>query len=520
MMNHRYTLFACLAVVTLYMQAQDRELQTKEKYEYADAAQLWRRTLNPAGLSLDTLTNRGVSYFDFSHQQGSHHLVQDGDELNRLLFTSERYQKIGKYLYGYGRFTFDMGRQFNRSWSDVLRSHHSNPYFSGSSVNGKYDFQNIDLSAALSTLPIKNFTFGARLDYKVGDLSRLKDPRSRTNLADYQLTPAITYTWHKHSVGLAGYYHRRKEKIPNITTVQTNPNLMYYTFTGMENADGSNGGYSGFGREFVNHELGGELSYGYKSNELQTLTTLSYSKGNEDVWGDIKYSPGKYKTTTFKVLSMNRIKTGGMYHNIDLSFDYQTGKADEYRQERVIERDPVTGIESTRWNTLITYEERYSVDLINANLHYRMQWANHHTGETRAYAGVKAGFESAEDKYNLPSSSLTVRRADFSIEGGYSLLRKNNRSLWIEAEVGYLASLSSDLSLNDPSTEYAQNVLLPDMNYYGASYTHGKVQIQYQMPITIKKHTNVWFVKATGAYLKTDKKTDMKMFGLSLGLYH
>lgn len=105
-----------------------------------------------------------------------------------------------------------MGRQFNRSWSDVLRSHHSNPYFSGSSIKGKYDFQNFDLSAALATLPIKNFTFGARLDYKVGDLSRLKDPRSRTNLADYQLTPAVTYTWNKHSLGLSGYYHRRKEK--------------------------------------------------------------------------------------------------------------------------------------------------------------------------------------------------------------------------------------------------------------------------------------------------------------------
>ena len=65
-----------------------------------------------------------------------------------------------------------------------------------------------------------------------------------------------------------------------------------------------------------------------------------------------------------------------------------------------------------------------------------------------------------------------------------------------------------------------QSVLLPDMTYNGASYAHGKLQIQYQMPVTIKKHTNVWFVKATGAYLKTDKKTDSKMFGISLGLYH
>ena len=262
------------------------------------------------------------------------------------------------------------------------------------------------------------------------------------------------------------------------------------------------------------------MSFQYKNERIQTLTTLSYAKGNEDVWGDIKYSPGKYHTTTYNLLSMNRIKSGRTEHIIDISINYQTGKADEYRQEKIIEKDPVTGIESSYWNTLLTYDERYTVDLLNANLHYRLLWSNHHTGEATAYAGARAYFQSVEDQYNLPSSSLTVRQATICMEGGYSFLRKNNRSLWIEAEAGYHISLSSDLSLNDPSTEYAQSVLLPDMTYYGASYAHGKLQIQYQMPVTIKKHTNVWFVKATGAYLKTDKKTDSKMFGISLGLYH
>ena len=50
MMNHRYILFTGLMVTALCIHAQDIELQTKEKYEYADATQLWRRTLNPAGL--------------------------------------------------------------------------------------------------------------------------------------------------------------------------------------------------------------------------------------------------------------------------------------------------------------------------------------------------------------------------------------------------------------------------------------------------------------------------------------
>ena len=74
--------------------------------------------------------------------------------------------------------------------------------------------------------------------------------------------------------------------------------------------------YSGFEREFVNHEFGGELSYQYKNERIQTLTTLSYAKGNEDVWGDIKYSLGKYHTTTYNLLfyEPDQIRTHRTHH--------------------------------------------------------------------------------------------------------------------------------------------------------------------------------------------------------------
>lgn len=522
-MKPRYALLAALMTAAWSGHAQEnpqKPLQTKEKYEFTDVMQLWNRTSNPAGLSLDSLINRGICYFDLSQQKGSHYRVQDGNKQNRLMFSTERYQKIGKYLYGYGSFVFDMGRQFDRSWSDVLRSHHSNPYFSGSSVKGKYDFQNIGLTASLASLPIRHFTFGLRLDYEVGDLSRLKDPRSRTNLADYRVMPAITYTLKRHTFGLSGYYHRRKEKIPSITTVQTDPNLKYYTFTGMENVSGNTGGYSGFEREFVNHEFGGEFSYRYKNDRLQTLLTLSYAKGNEDVWGAIKYTPGKYHTQTFGIASMTRIQSGRLLHALDIRAGIQRGEADEYRQEKVIEKDPDTGIESTYWRTLLVYNGRYTVDLLDAGLHYRLWWTDPAAGETTAYAGLRMEFESASDQYNLPASSLDVQRATARLEGGYAFLRKNNHSLWVEAEAGYSRSLSAELALNDATTEYAQQVLIPDMTYYGASCLFGELNVRYQLPITIKKHTTVWYVKATCALLKSDQNTDWNRFGFSFGLYY
>lgn len=84
-------------VTALCIHAQDIELQTKEKYEYADATQLWRRTLNPAGLSLDTLTNRGISYFEFSHQQGTHYRVQLPQMWERHIRFSRIYPTTGRH---------------------------------------------------------------------------------------------------------------------------------------------------------------------------------------------------------------------------------------------------------------------------------------------------------------------------------------------------------------------------------------------------------------------------------------
>ena len=521
-MNHRYIILAALLPAVSGAAAQaDGTLQSKEKYEYADALYLWQNAQNPAGLSRDTLSSRGVSYLELSLWKGTYHRVQDGNKQHNLQFTSERYQSIGRHLYGYGRFTFDMGRTFGRAWSDVMRSHHSNPYFSGSAVEGKYDHQNFDLAAALATLPMHGFTYGFRLDYKVGDLSRLKDPRSRSNLADYKLMPGVTYRFGAHTLGASAFYHRRKEKIPNITTVQTDPNLKYYTFTGMENANGVTGGYSGFVREFVNHEFGGETSYAFETDGFRSLNTLSFAKGHEDTWGDMKYSPGVYRTTTYGVRSQNLILTGEQVHRIDLQVDRREGKADEFRQELVTEKNPETGIESSRWNTLLTYNSRYTVSLTDARLHYRWSLTEKDKQQEIAYAGGSMTYRSAEDKYNLPLSSLTVRTADVTAEGGISFLRgKAGRSLRMEAEAGYSASLTADLSLADATTDYATHVLLPDMNYYEASYFHAALNVQYQMPVKIKKYTNMWFVKASSQYLKTNKQTDGHFIGLSVGVYH
>ena len=413
-------------------------------YRYEDALQLWRLTDNAAGLGLDHSENRGYAEFSLEHAEGDYRRVQEGGQRNSLAFETERHQRIGPLLVGYGHFRFDMDRTKDRAWADVMRPYDSNPYYGGSSVSGKYDLQQFDLSAALSTIAIplaggnadRELTIGARLDYKVADLSRLRDPRSRSELLDYKIAPAVTYSFGNNTLGLSGHYRRRKEKIPNMTTVQQDPNLLYYQMYGLGEAVGTVGGYSGYQREWVDHQFGAEVSYSLTPKSLTprpspkergvytssaedstdksdhspllgrgaggeasggeasggeasggeasggevfgggplSLNSLSIARGAEDAWGQYKFSPGRYTSYIYKAATRNRLHRGRLLHSLDLEATWQQAYADEYRQQLIQEKDPDRGYTSYRYDTQITYGKRHQLSTIDASLHYRLNF--------------------------------------------------------------------------------------------------------------------------------------------------
>ena len=488
-------------------------------YKYADETQLWRLTGNAAGLSLDptvcdSSANRGIAYFDISHRSGDYHRVQEGNQQNTLQFYTERYQKIGRWLYGYGSFHFDMGRIKQRAWSDVFRSYNSNPYISGSSIPGKYDIQNFELNASLSTVQSGHFTYGASLFYKVGDLSRLRDPRSRVNLAEYRLAPSVTYTAGQHTAGLSMHYDRRKEKLPNMTTVQTDPNLAYYVMTGLENATGTIGGYNGYMREYVNHEFGAELDYGFSDDRFKSVSTLTLDAGREYVYGQYKYEPGTYHNVLYGFATHNYIQNGDVLHHFDLTLKYETGSADEYKSERIATTDGSTGYQSIEWRKLLEYRKRYQLKKFDLDIHYRLSFVGCQT--VRAYAGIQYTLQSVSNKHLLYTSTFKNAASLIHVEGGLPLFGH----LWAEATAGYHFSHKADLQLYDAATDYAQGVLIPDMAYYEANYWQGRLQLTWQQPLTIKGYTANWFARLYGSYLKTDNSLHANTAGLSIGVYY
>lgn len=520
-------LFLLMFTLPTMAQTPSDSLVGEPEYRYKNLTQLWHNTSNAAGLSLDDSPNRGFASIGFNHRGGDYHRVQEGGAMNNMQFFTERYQRLGRYLYSYGKVDFNLGRTKDRAFADQYRPYNSNPYQSGSDIAGSYDHQDFDMVASVGTTDFSGWRFGLQLNYQLGDLSRLRDPRSRSQLLDYRLTPSVSYTMGGRTLGLSGYYDRRKEKMGPLVTVQSDATLTYYLFSGMEYATGTIGGYSSFNREWVNHQVGAAMDYGYRSDSFHTLNSFGISRGEEYAYGTYKYEPGRYFTYLYNVQSQNRLLTGSVLHQVDVRMDWQQGYADEYRQQLIIKNDPQIGTTSYTYEKQLEFRKRYQVRTFDCAFRYRANFLNdapsrllqQATASLKGYTGFSIDTHKASNRHLLPLSSSDYSRINFQLENGISLFKQH---LTADLTLGYSVSTRADLQLADDSSVLAQRVLLKDLPYYDANLLHGRLQVMYQFPLTIKKSRAMWFVKAFGDFTSANSAGHPNLYnvGFSVGLFN
>jgi hypothetical protein len=510
--------FAVWSPLFLWAGIVDTSAFRKDVRDLELTRQLWLQTRNAAGMSLMPVKNGGTGEASVGKTGGDFNRVQEGNATNTFSFTADHYDNLKDSVYFYGKFSFDMSRQFGRSWSDVFETYNADPYIYGSSVKGKYDLQLFDLFTKIATRPIGRFTFGVQADYSVGSLARLRDPRSLTNLADYYIIPAMTYRLSDSQIaGLSLTYRHRKEKTPGITTVQTDPSLKYYTFTGMENVIGTIGGYSSFKREFTSNILGAALNYSLTSGAIHSLNTFSYDYEHENVWGVNKHSPGAYREKTLQFTSYNTLESEHHLNLLEITAEMVDGKADEFRQQQVYVTDSTTSIVSTYWKTLYTYKGRYHVTTANLSAHYCLYFLNEADGYD-SWLGCTVRYQKFTNQYNLPVSSLKVSTVSGQIEGSRVLFRKGSRALWLNASLTYLYALNAALNLQDETTDYAEQVLIPDLEYYQSSYLNGGGSLQYYFPLQVKRKCSTVFLRIYGDNTFASSSENKWGAGISFGI--
>jgi hypothetical protein len=532
--NYRYYLLLAVLLPTLAWGA-----QPTKSAEAMELSKIWRpltQVQNAAMLGISGVQPHGMTELGYSSESGEYHRAQEGNARNGLNFYSERYDVISKNWVSWGSFNFIMDREENRRWSDVIHTYNNNPYIYGSSVPANYDRQLFDFKAKISSRFDSPWNIGLGIDYQVGDLSRLRDPRTRVFLADYAALPGVTFRLNTTtSLGLNLLARYQKEKMPNVTTVQDDPNLAYYTFSGMENADAVVSGFKGFQRQFVSTFYGGDVQYSFENTRNKMMISAGAFYQHQDILENIRQSPGTFRSLNYRMKSIFTQKTNDKLLNILLEGNMKQGAANENLQQLITIRDTTTGIASQEWVTLYTYKNRYLNNTYQLRFTADVRDINADVNDFRYMIGIEAGTYGFTNQYHLPFSELSVNRGYAGLYGHYRLFRNSkSHQVVMKGNVKYETAFNNRMQLNSESLvapvtgdgtfkrgtyDIATNVLVPDFVTYGAGVMKLSLSAVYSFPIQLKNTRLVAFTKAFVQTQQTDTDKSWNSAGISIGIY-
>lgn len=505
--------------ITLFSAEKDtlRSFPGYRTREMQNVLQLWQNTSNAAGMAFSfNDVGSNVSLGTYS-EGGEHHRVQEGSSNRGLLFSTERYDRFTEHILVKGAFQFNINSEGDRAWSDVFNTYNSNPYIYGSSVRGDYETQKFDLNLKLYSLQYGRFNFGLAIDYHVADMARQRDPRSRSYLLDYSVIPSLVYSTGNHKMGLNIIYNYSKEKMPGLSTVQTDPNLKYYTFKGLQNAIGTIGGYRGFSRQFIGNSYGGDIQYGYDGDDVKIVTSAGIIFKDEDTFGDKKQSPGSYNVFKYRFSSDILWKKNNFLNRFSARALFQNGGADELRQNLIATRDTLTGVVTQIWETLYEYKNRYVVETTDVEV----KWDLYNLAGLKGYrwrAGVYGAYSSFENIYYLPTSSYSVSKFKAGIDGSLLLWKSNDSEIIAEGSLIFGITSDSDLSFAN-NNEIYDNIYSKDLLYHDKNTIDVGGKITYTFPLKFSKKTELTgFARLYGGNTFVKDNSGWYNAGIAIGL--
>lgn len=517
-MTRHIILLLASSALGFYAKAQDAE-----HYQYKASHRLWQSTTISAGLARDSITTIGRSAVSFNYRGGNYHHIQEGTSRQSYSFETEQCRTIGKYIYAYGFAHIKQDKIKQAAWNDLYRPIRSNPYGVGSRVQGDYTEQDFNFSTQLATRPLGRWTLGLGLDYNMGDLSRLRDPRSRVLLLDYKLAPSFTWNFYnQHTLGLAFSYERRKEKLLNISTVQEDPNLTYYFYKGLDEQTNLIGGYKGFSRQWVDETYQLSLAHAASTKNLRSLVHLSLGTSSEAVTEAAKYQPGKYHRTIYTAEWQGLYSGVNSLQTLQIGTKLDAGKADEYLSQEINTQEPETKINSKYWDITYIYKNRFKQDNLSINLRYKYAWVKHSTSSQQAYIGLSSQYNYYKQSYSLPVKRQRADRAEFNLLGGGTLNLNPKSKLNIDASLGYSYSPKNELvgfstlSNND----YTDAVLSPLQAFYTANLAKMQLILEYQHRLKLGKTYHFGYLRFLSDYYHSSNNLNRYQLALSLGLYH
>ncbi len=530
MLKHISIIF--LLIITLVLNAQD--YYSSEQIEIHKLTNNWLNSNNAAGLSFIEFHTHGNSELGYMKEGGDLHRSQEGNSNKGMRFYSERYDKINKNWISWGSFEFKMNTENNRTWSNTFNTYNNSPYLFGDSVPGRYDSQTFNLHAKICRKIHNKLSLGLAIDYFAGDMSRLRDARTRTFIANYAIAPALAYKINESNIGgFTAGFRFEKEKMPSVTTVQSDPEINYYFFLGNENVNAIKNAYLGFDRQYVNRELFTDFQYNYKKEKIDWITSIGLANRKQEVLGSERESPGEFIMDKIGINSKLNLFLNRYLMILDFKSNLQIGSANEFLQELIVTNDTIKHDVSKKWETLYVYKNRFSTKSYYADLNLNLRNLLNNGIDYSWSAGFDGQYYGFSNIYQLPYSAFENQRARVGLNGSLRVFNKNKHRVTIQAAGGYSFSMSDNLKLNSIATtvpglssttfekasyKIANEVLIPDMQFYKENVLDLRTNVRYSFPLKVKKNVLTGQLKA---YFGTQQGSSIGSWtsaGVSVGI--
>jgi len=428
---------------------------------------LWLSTSNPSSLGLFDVPEAGYAAFGGDYLSGSYKRSMDEGSRYSYGFNSDSYRSL-KDLNLYGSFSYSQQYLKDKAWSENYDPYGGNPYVAGSSLPGNYVRQIFGFNASGSSRLLFNRIWcGLAVDYKVGDSSRSNDPRSRVQLADYDIRPGIFVRLSDVSrLGINGVYRFRKEKmLKPVTKADNIERYTYYCQKGM--SEYSESGLLFFTRRYVGNYYGGDVQYIMTDPSSTIAIDAGAVYRDEIVEGLNREIPGAYSSTKIHAKAECQFIGSSLRHNLALSGSYSMGSAEEYLQQQVTETNE-QGIVDSYWKTMMK-NVCYKDSGMEASALWKMSKVV--AGQRIWYLGVKSEFLMSGSRYLVPESSMTFAYLEPRLLAGCSLFHKGARELNVDAHLGWHLPVGGDYSpdatIKPKKTMIKDNVNDPDWEVLG-----------------------------------------------------
>lgn len=489
------------------------------RQELETLAQPFSLTNNAAGMGLAQPSAGSKTQIAVFDQFGDHHLAQQGDGDLGFRFGTLRHDSFSDKLFMRGSFYYQLDREKNRAWSDVMDPWCSIPYIYASSIAKDYDTHDCGLSFDLYTAPLAGWvSVGIRTQYRVADISGMRDPRPRTGFLDLQLVPSVLFTLGRHHIGLDAGYGYSKEKLSGLTTIQSYPNLYYYRMSGLDHVDGAVSAYSGFKRQFAGHRFLGDLQYSYVAGPWNVLVSGGAEYKNLAAIGDKMQTTGTFNYWQFNGLASATYSAGRLLHSLKVQGTLKDAGADEYLQELHSEKDPTTGVSTETWETLYVYKNRYMLKTTRLEAAYKL-YGGCSGQDYRWSVGAGAALDGFVKTYYLPYSGFQSDALNFSLEGSFRLLDARGHKIDLSAGGAFRKSLFTALALQEDNL-YVQEVLRPDRDYYAKDVLSVNGSLLWEFPLNLgKAGLAVGYVRMDGGLAKALPQGSLTRVEISVGLF-